>query len=60
MRSFGQILADEKQKRNILEIKIRKLTGKDQTVVKSFTIEDVSVLLFDVIKVNPSHCLEWL
>ena len=57
MRSFAQILADEKQKRNILEIKIRKLTGKDQTVVKSLTIEDVSVLLFDVIKVNPSHCL---
>ena len=57
MRTFAQILADEKQKRNILEIKLRKLSNNDQLSVKSLTVEDVSVLLFDVIKLDPSHCL---
>ena len=50
MRTFAQILADEKQKRNILEIKLRKMSNNDQLSVKSLTVEDVSVLLFDVIK----------
>ena len=36
---------------------LRKLSNNDQLSVKSLTIEDVSVLLFDVIKLDPSHCL---
>ena len=33
------------------------MSRSEQSVVKSLSVDDVSVLLFDVIKVNPSHCL---
>jgi hypothetical protein len=60
IRSFAQILADEKEKRNILEIKIRKITtfgDNDQVSVKPLNFEDISVLIFDVIKMKPNDCL---
>ena len=57
MRTFAEILADENRNRNILEVKLRKLSNSDQVPVKSLTMEDISELLFDVIKLDPSHCL---
>ena len=60
MRSFAQIIPDERQNRNILEVKIRKITkfvDDDQVSVKPLTIEEVSVLIFDVIKLQPNDCL---
>ena len=42
VRTFQQILAEEKENRNILEIKIRRL--------------NVSILIFDVLKLNPEDC----
>ena len=59
MRSFAQILAEEKQKRNILEIKVTKMQVDENGELKpakSLTMEDVSVLIFDVIKVKPEDC----
>ena len=34
------------------------MSGSEQSVVKSLSVNDVSVLLFHIIKVNPSHCLK--
>ena len=60
MRSFQEILAEEKEKRNILEIKLRRLnvTGEDgnQLKAKYLTFEEVSVLIFDILKINPDDC----
>ena len=57
MRSFQQIMAEEKERRNILEIKVRgmKVTLEDGTEgrAKALTTEDVSVLIFEVLKFNP-------
>ena len=52
MRSFAQIMADERENRNILEVKIRKIVKiveNEQVSVKPPTTEDVSMLIFDVI-----------
>ena len=59
MRSFHQILAEEKENRNILEIKLTKLNVESDGVMgraKNITFEDVSVLIFDVIGVKPEDC----
>ena len=60
MRSFAQIISEEKAQRNILEIKITKLQIEEDGETKQakpLTLEDVSVLLFDVIGVKPDECL---
>ena len=60
MRSFQQIMAEEKERRNILEIKVRgmKVTLEDGTEgrAKALTTEDISVLIFEVLKFNPEDC----
>ena len=60
MRTFQQILAEEKGNRNILEIKLKKLnvTNEDGTQGKAkyLSIDEVSVLIFDVLKINPDDC----
>jgi hypothetical protein len=60
MRSFAQIVAEEKQSRNILEIKMTRLQIDEEGVMKpakSLNVEDVSILVFDVMKVKPEECL---
>ena len=56
MRTFQEILAEETEKRNILEVKVIRLfvTNEDGTEVKAkaLTAEDVSILIFDIIKLN--------
>ena len=60
MRSFQQILTEEKERRNILEIKMRRLnvTKEDgsQTKANYLSIEDVIVLIFEILKINPDDC----
>ena len=58
MRTFEQILEDEKSQRNILEIEIQKLNivNEDDEAVqkaKNLTFEDFGELMFDVLKINP-------
>ena len=60
MRSFAEIIAEEKANRNILKIKITKImidVDGEMMPPKPLTIEDVSVLFFDVIKVKPQECM---
>ena len=60
MRSFKQILAEEKQSRNILELKITKLmvdTDGAMGKAKGLGFEDISVLIFDIVEVKPEHCM---
>ena len=61
MRSFQQILAEEKQNRNILEIKINKMmVENDEGIMgkaRNLTIEDISTLIFEVIGINPEDCM---
>jgi hypothetical protein len=52
MRSFEQIIAEEKENRNILEIKITRNKVVEDGVskpAKGLSMDDVSVLVFDVI-----------
>ena len=60
MRPFDQIVAEEKEHRNILEVKITRLQIVEEGVPKParpLSLDDVSVLIFDVIGVNPQDCL---
>ena len=59
MRTFAQILADEKEKRNILEIKLTKMfVGNEGAQIKpeSLSLEKIGELMFDVIKLKASEC----
>ena len=59
MRRFAQILADEKEKRNILEIKLTKrFYGDEGTQAKPehLSLEKIGELMFDVIKFKVSEC----
>ena len=59
MRTFAQILADEKQKRNILEIKLTKILYEEdgkQTKPEHLSLEKIGELMFDVIKLKTEDC----
>ena len=59
MRTFQQILNEEKVNRNIVEIKLSKMLVDNDGVMskaKRIYFEDVSVLIFDVIGIKPEHC----
>ena len=60
MRTFQEILAEETENRNILEIKLKRMNvineAGEQGRAKNLSTEDVSILLFDVIKVKPEDC----
>ena len=53
MRSFAEIIAAEKDNRNILEINLTRL----QSNVKSLNYDDLGELIFDVLNVDYSLCL---
>ena len=60
MRSFAQIIAEDKQNRNILEIHLVKNATNDsnETVrVKALTYDDLAELIFDVLNVDQSQCI---
>ena len=60
VRSYAQIIQDEKTNRNILEIKLRKITKDvDGATIKprNLTQEDISELFFDTLQIDPKECL---
>ena len=62
MRSFNQILEEEKKNRNILELKINKIKTDEAlppTSNPNMSAEDIGELLFDILKLDPSHCLAY-
>ena len=59
MRTFQEILAEENDKRNIVEIKLEKVmvdNGGVMEKAKSISPEDVSILIFDKIGFKPEDC----
>ena len=55
MRTFEEILEDEKKKRNTLTIKLTKIINYEygkEIKAPSLNIEDMSELIFDVIKLE--------
>ena len=65
MRSFAQILEQEKKDRNILELRITKIRTEEALPPNynynsnNMSAEDIGELLFDILKLNPSHCLAY-
>ena len=55
MRSFEEIIEDEKKNRNILTIKLSKIVnfvdGREERP-PSLNLEDIGEIIFDVIKLN--------
>ena len=56
MRSFAEIMSQEKKNRNILEIKTVK-NKSEEAPPPDLKAEDIGELLFDILKVNPADCL---
>ena len=60
MRTFEEILADEKNNRNILTVKMTKIVkyvdGKEDRP-PSLNMEDVGELLFDIVKLDVNDCI---
>ena len=60
MRSFAQILEDEKKNRNILEINIQKnkpVDEQESSKIKPLNFDDLGELIFDLLKIDPNDCL---
>ena len=53
MRTFSQIIEQEKLNRNILEIHLRKTEAKP----RNLTFDDIGEFLFDILKINHDDCL---
>ena len=56
MRTFSQILEDEKRNRNILEIHIKKqvnIENNDQSKPRNFTFDELSIFIFDILHIKP-------
>ena len=49
MRTFSQIIEEEKSNRNILEIHITKTSSKP----KNLTFDDIGDFISEIIKINP-------
>ena len=58
MRSFAEIMEQEKKNRNILEIKTIKIRSEEASP-PDLKAEDIGELLFDILKVNPADCLAY-
>ena len=58
MRSFAEIMEQEKKNRNILEIKTFKIKSEEASP-PDLKAEDIGELLFDILKVNPTDCLAY-
>merc|ERR1712240_937421 len=56
MRSYAEIIAEEREQRNILEIKLTRLDEADgsETKAKALTFDDIGELIFDVLHVDQS------
>ena len=56
MRTFAQILADERETRNILEIKLTKICTGDGVKPENLSLEKIGELMFDVLKLKTDDC----
>jgi hypothetical protein len=60
MRSFAEIIADEKVNRNILEIHLSKIADQNTaSKVKPLNYDDMGELIFDVLLINPADCISY-
>ena len=63
MRSFIQIIEDEKTNRNILEIHLSKIISTDTNgkpiTPANLNFDDLGELIFDVLKIEASDCLSF-
>ena len=63
LRSFAEIMADQKINRNILEIILKKksTTDSDGNIVspKNLNFDDLGTFLFDVLKIKAEECLRF-
>ena len=63
LRSFAEIMADQKINRNILEIILKKksTTDSDGNIVspKNLNFDDLGTFLFDVLKISAEECLRF-
>ena len=56
MRTFSQILEDEKRNQNILEIHIRKqvhIENNEQSKPRNLTFDELSIFIFDILHIKP-------
>ena len=62
-RNFSQIISEEKANWNIIEIKLTKITTTNPenpgNILKgpSLNFDDLGELIFDILKIDPNHCL---
>ena len=56
MRSFAEIIAEEKANRNILVIKLTKMTDATGAKAPNLSMEDVGELMFDKMKLIAADC----
>ena len=62
MRSFAEIVEEEKRDRNILEINIQKIKPTDEKEMektKPITFDDLGELIFDILKIEPADCISF-
>ena len=63
MRSFAEIMADQKLNRNILEITMRKRQTVDNAgnvlTPKQLTFDDLGTFLFDILKIKAEDCVRF-
>ena len=62
-RSFAEIMADQRQNRNILEIIFNKIEKVDNdgniTKHRNLVFDEIGTFMFDVLKIDPSECLRF-
>ena len=56
MRSFAEIIAEETANRNILVIKLTKITDENGAKAPNLSMEDVGELMFDMMKLAAADC----
>ena len=57
MRNFAKIMEDEKNQRNVLELKMSKIRPESGPNPANLTHEDLGELLFDILQVPVKDCL---
>ena len=57
MRNLAKIMEDEKNQRNVLELKISKIRPASGPNPANLTYEDLGELLFDILQVPIKDCL---
>ena len=63
LRSFAEIIAEEKSNRNIIQIHLKKITevqeNGDSIKPRSLNFDDLGELIFDILGINYDDCLSF-